>query len=128
MASQPKSQAVQEYRRQIATYLRSVMLAKRWKLVETGKHAGNLKHTTISRAIKGENTLGYPALLALEAASGVPLPDSLKGAAIAAQQPTLSDAPSAEEIRQVAADLQKKSPEVQRAIIAELQRSLTKAG
>lgn len=128
MASQPKSKAVEEYRRQIATYIRAVQAATGWKNVETGKMAGELSYTTIGRAKKGEHTMGFPALMALEAASRVPIPDALRGAAIAAQQPpAFSDAPSAEEIRQVAADLQKKSPEYQRALLAELQRSLAKA-
>ena len=126
MATQPKSKTAAEYRRRIGAYLVRVREVKGWKLVKMGEMAGGLKHTTISRAIKGENTLSYPALLALETNSGVVIPDELRGAAIAAQQgqfgPTLAD------IHQVAQDIRATSPEFQRALIEELQRNLAKTG
>lgn len=128
MASQPKSAAVKEYRRQIALYLEAVMRVTGWKLAKTGDMAGGLKHTTISRALKGENTLGFPALLALESASGCEIPNALRGAAIAAQQPPARPAPTAADLARVAEDLRDKSPEFKRALLEELQRSLAKAG
>lgn len=129
MATKPKSQAVEEYRRQIAAYIDAVMMMKGWKLAETGERAGGLVHTTIGRALKRENTLGFPSLMALEAASGVKIPDALRGAAIAAQQPPqYASAPTQEEIRQVARQLEGKSQEYQQALLKELQRSLGKTG
>lgn len=126
MATQPKSKAVEEYRRQIALYLEAVMVARQWKLVRTGEAAGGLKHTTISRALKRENTLSYPALLALAEASGVPIPESLTSAARTAQQPTrpAEEAELARRIAQVAKDLTE--PERQ-ALLRSLQESLVKA-
>lgn len=130
MATQPKSAAVEAYRRQIARYLQSVQIAKGWKLVKMGEAAGNLSHTTISRALKGDHTLGFPALLALEAASGVPIPESLRGAAIAAQQPTRPAEPELdpEVLRSVAERLKGHTPTEQKAMIGELLKALTKAG
>jgi hypothetical protein len=127
MASQPKSAAVAEYRRQIALYLEAVQIRTGWKLVKMGEMAGGLKHTTISRALKMENTLGFPALLALEAASNTSIPMALRAAAIAAQAPP-SPAPTEEELQKVADDLMGKSPEYRRALLEELQRSLAKTG
>lgn len=129
MGTQPKSKAVEAYRRQIAAYLDVVRVDKGWKNVEMGQKAGGLAHTTIARARKGEHTLSFPALLALEAASGIPIPAELKRAAIAAQQPPeLQDAPSAQELRRIRAEFERQSPEAQKALLAELQKAIAKAG
>lgn len=124
--SKPKSEAVQIYRNQIAVYVDKVRLATGWKNVEMGKRAGGLAHTTIGRALKGEHTMGFPALMALEEASGVPIPNELRQAAIAAQQPW-KPGPSADDLRQVAASLLERPPEEKRALLEALQRDLAKA-
>jgi hypothetical protein len=127
MATHPKSKAVETYRREISAYLSAVRGTRGWKLVKMGEAAGGLKHTTISRAIRGEHTISFPALLALEAASGVSIPDSLRLAAIGAQHPAPPDVPSAAEIARIAAELRGKSPEYQRALLVEIERNLAKA-
>jgi hypothetical protein len=120
MGSQPKSQAVAEYRRQIAVYLEAVRIATGWKDVRMGEEAGGLAHTTIGRARKGKNTLSFPALLALEEASGCEIPPSLRGAAIAALQPARRERQELQEkIRNVAADL---SAEEQEELLEELKK------
>lgn len=122
MANKPKSEAVTEYRRQIAFYLEAVRLAHGWKNVEMGQKAGGLAHTTIGRALKLETTLGFPALLALEEASGVTIPQTLRGAAIAAQQPTRTERDDLEErIAAVARDLTK---DERQALLDRLQREM----
>lgn len=126
MATQPKSEAVQEYRRQIALYLQAVKIAKNWGQVKMGDVAG-VVHTTIGRALKGDHTLNYPALLALEEASGVPIPEALTGAARAIQQPTRREAVVLEDqIRSVAEQLKGKPKTEQDAIIEELRKALAK--
>lgn len=126
MARSSKTESVAEYRRQIAAYLQAVAMTTRWKNVEMGQRAGGVAHTTIGRALKGENTMGFPALLALELASGVPIPDSLRGAAIAAQQPAISERVDLEtKIRDVARALTK---EEKAALFEELRREVAKAG
>lgn len=120
MANKPKSEAVAEYRRQIALYLEAVSAATGWKNVRLGQEAGGLAHTTIGRARKGEHTLSFPALLALEEASRCEIPGSLRGAAIAAMQPQRGGGPDLqEEIRALAAEL---SPEEQGEIVEELRK------
>lgn len=129
MATQPKSAAVEEYRRQIARYLEAVQTATGWKLVQMGEKAGGLAHSTILRGLKGENTMGFPALMALEAASRVPIPDSLRGAAIQAQQPTRAEPEiDPEVLRSVARQLEGKSGDEQKAIIAKMLKALSEAG
>lgn len=121
MAKQPKSAAVAEYRRQIALYLEAVRNLRGWKNVEMGQKAGGIVHTTIGRALKGENTLGFPALLALEAASGVVIPTELRNAAISAQQPTRVDE---DRIERVAQNLTRSERE---ELLRRLQQELSKA-
>lgn len=128
MATQPKSEAVQEYRRQIGLYLQAVKIATGWGQVKMGEVAG-VAHTTIGRALKGDHTLSYPALLALEEESRVPIPDALVGSARQAQQPTRRDAAELEQqIRSVAEQLKGKSAAEQDALIEELRRALARTG
>lgn len=128
MGTQPKSVAVEEYRRQIALYLQTVKIATGWGQVKIGDVAG-VVHTTIGRALKGEHTLGFEKLMAISEASNQPIPDKLRGAAIAAQQPTRREvAEIKEQIQSVAAQLQGKTTEEQNEIIEELRRALAKAG
>lgn len=125
MAKQPKSAAVAAYRREIAIYLRAVRLKTRWKNVEMGQRAGSVAHTTIGRALKEETTLSFPVLLALEEASGVAIPQTLRGAAIAAQQPTRTEADDLQErISQVARELTR---DEQEALLVRLQKELARA-
>lgn len=128
MGTQPKSKAVAEYRRQIALYLEGVREATGWKLVQMGQAAGGLKHTTISRALKQENTMNYPSLLVLEASSHHPIPEALKTAARLSQQAAYPQGPTEATISRVAEELANESPEVQRALIERLQRNLAKTG
>lgn len=128
MTTPPKSKAVEAYRQEIARYLEAVRLATGWKQVEMGERAGGLAHTTIGRAMKGDHTMGYPALLALEDQSGVPIPDSLVAAARGAQQPTRREAGTdADELRAIAARLMDKPKEERDAMLRELRKLLAKA-
>lgn len=122
-----KSATAAAYRREIATYLRAIQIATGWKQVKMGEMAGGLSHTTIARAMKTTTTIGYPALLALEEAAGLPIPDSLVGAARAAQQPTTSS-PTAKQLAAVRSELLDLPEGQRRALLAELQRSLQKTG
>jgi transcriptional regulator with XRE-family HTH domain len=127
MAKPPKSKAATEYLRRIGDYLHQVKNATGWTQQEMGRHAG-VTHSTINRGLKGKNKIAFETLLALEKASGVAIPPEMQGAAIAAQQPSyVGDPPSQAEIRRIAAELQKKSPDVQRALIEELRRALEKS-
>lgn len=127
MGKQAKSKALEEHRRQIALYLEAVRLVTGWKNTEMGKQAGGIHWTTIGRARRGESTLDYTTLLTLEAASAVTIPDELRNSAIAAKRPANAPSSSAEELRRIRADFEKQPPEVQRELLAELQRSASKA-
>lgn len=123
----PKSEAMEAYRREIAAYLELVKLGTGWTLAQMGQHAGGLAHTTVSRALKGEHTMGFPALLALEHASRVSIPDSLTLAARQAQQPTRPQTME-EQIAALASDLMDRSPEEQRAFLAAVRKRLARTG
>jgi hypothetical protein len=129
MATQPKSDAVAAYRREIAAYLTAVQMARKWKNVKLGEMIGGVSHTTIGRALKGEHTMGFPMLLAIEDVSGIPIPESLVVAARAAQQPTRQAANEPDEIRRqvedVAASL---TTDAKRRLLQKLQEELAKSG
>ena len=121
MGTKAKSELVESYRRLIAGYLRAVMLETGWKQVEMGAKAG-VRHTTIGRALKRENTMEFTALLALEQASGLHIPDALRDAAIAAKQPTRPDLQT--ELRQIRAEIERQTPEFKQALLEELRRAV----
>lgn len=120
MATEAKSRAVAKYRREIADYLRAVKLATGWSTTEMGARAGKLAHTTIGRAMKEHHTLAFPALLALEAAAGLAIPETLRAAAVAAQHPPTASSRKDDALKRLREEFAKQSPEAQRAFLDEL--------
>lgn len=130
MGRQTKTAARDEFRRQIALYLRAIRIARGWKQERMALEAGDISHSTIGRAINEKNTLEFPTLLALEKASGIPIPDALRDAAIAYSQPNhpprVIDVEA--EIRGLTAELKTKSPQEQRAALDQIRRALRRVG
>jgi transcriptional regulator with XRE-family HTH domain len=118
---QPKSRAVDTYRRHIAGYLDVVRVHTGWTQKKLAEAAGLNSHTTIGRALKREITLGYPALALVEEASNVPIPEDLKIAMKHAQQPTGSASAAAVALRQLASDIENQPEDLQQRYLEELQ-------
>lgn len=74
------------YRHHVAAYLRALEEARGWSQSEIGRQAGVLS-TTVNKALKLKHSMNYATLLALEAASDIPIPDELKQAAVALTAP-----------------------------------------
>jgi transcriptional regulator with XRE-family HTH domain len=74
------------YRRHVAAYLRAVELARGWSQSEIGRRAGVLS-TTVNKALKLKHSMNYTTLLALEAASDIPIHEELKQAAATLSAP-----------------------------------------
>lgn len=129
MGRQTKTAAQDAFRREIALYLKAIRIARGWKQEEMAAEAGGITHTTIGRAINQKTTLGFPTLLALEKASGVPIPDTLNQAAIAYSQPERQSTVDLEaELRDILSVFKTKSPEEQKSALEELKRTIRDTG
>lgn len=76
----PASEREEDYRREVASYLRALDIGKGWSQSEIGRQAG-VKASNINKAVKQSQSLGLEYLLILEERSGIPLPESLLSAA-----------------------------------------------
>lgn len=77
-----------EFKRQVQMYLDTVMLTKQWSQSDVAR-AINVRSTTISKVHSRKHAMGYPKLLALAEASGIPLPLAVEAAARALNSPIL---------------------------------------
>jgi transcriptional regulator with XRE-family HTH domain len=120
-----KSDTHARYLHAIASYVEAVHINTGWSMKKMGEVAGT-SHSTISRAMAGKNKIAFEKLLALETKSRVPIPAELRGAAIAAQEPT-NPTPK-KDAREVAEDLIEHMSEAERrALLKQLQVKLSKA-
>lgn len=78
--AKPASQREEEYRREVARYLKSLDLGMRWSQSEIARQAG-VKASNINKALHEKQSLGLEYLLLLEERSGMQLPTSLLEAA-----------------------------------------------
>lgn len=74
------SERENEYRRQVALYLRFLDITLRWSQSEIARQAG-VKPSNINKALKEKQSLGLEYLLILAEKSGIDLPASLLEAA-----------------------------------------------
>lgn len=65
-----------EHQREIAAYVAAVLESGGWKQQALAQRSGVKQHT-ISRALNGEHKTEFEALLAIEQATGVAIPESL---------------------------------------------------
>lgn len=91
--SRTASEREQNYRHQVAAYLKALELTLGWSQSEIGRQAG-VKSTTINKALKLKHSLSYPTLMALEKQSGIPIHDDLKNAAATLNAPRPEPAPA----------------------------------
>jgi transcriptional regulator with XRE-family HTH domain len=118
LMAETASDREQNYRHQVAAYLKALELTRGWSQSEIGRRAG-VASTTINKALKLKHSLGYPKLMILEEQSGIPIHEGLKDALRALHAPRPS--PTTLEVE---AFLQS-SPEWQRML--ELGRQLAEA-
>jgi transcriptional regulator with XRE-family HTH domain len=105
------------YRHHVAAYLRAVEIARGWSQSEIARQVGVLS-TTINKALKLKHSMDYTTLLALEAASDIPIHEELRQAAATLKAPRQISASEAETFLQ-------SSPEWTRMV--ELGRQLSAA-
>ena len=121
-----RTKAEETYREEIAAYLRLVRADKGWTQSELGRAAGYSDHTAVNKALKGKHTMAFDALLALETASGVTMPQELRDAAVAARQPRAVSVPPADEVKATTEELvqraKKMNPEERERLMEELRK------
>jgi predicted transcriptional regulator len=117
-----KSSAVAQYREEISRYLKSVMAQEGWNHQQAADALG-VTRWTVSRALAGTNTIGYLALLGFSERTGNAIPEGLRRAAVAVNEPLTRDA--APEVRDYIADVLQASEEQQRALFNELARKFS---
>lgn len=76
----PASQREEEYRREVALYLRALDFGRQWSQSEIARQAG-VKPSNINKAVSQKQSLGLEYLLILEEKSGIPLQPGLLEAA-----------------------------------------------
>lgn len=123
-----RTKAEETYREEIAAYLRLVQELKAWTQAELGRNAGYSDHTAVNKALKGRHTMAFDALLALETASGVTMPQELRDAAVAARQPRAVGVPPADTLKALAEKLLEAAADKPKADRDALAKALKKLG
>lgn len=107
-------------RQAISAYVNEARRIKGWSGAELAR-AAEVGQSTVSRAIGGKHDTQYPNLFRIEAATGLPIPESLKSLATGSK-PAGTAPPRTPEVEKMIREVLAKPEDAQRALLDELQR------
>jgi transcriptional regulator with XRE-family HTH domain len=116
------TEAQVQLRKAISAYVQEARRLKGWSGAELAR-AANVGQSTISRAIGGKHDTQYPNLFRIEAATGLPIPETLKALAMGSASHGTAP-PRNPEVERMIKDVLAKPEDAQRALLDELQRRL----